>query len=58
MNASQIEAKLIKVRRTIAVDLKAIADLEARIARKRKTINALEGDEAKLAQQLAKAKRK
>lgn len=52
MNRAQIEAKLIKVQRTIAVDLKAIADLDKRASRKRATVSALQADEAKLKAQL------
>ena len=55
MSAQKIEAKLIITRRTIALELKAISDLETRIARKRKVITALQKDETKLAGQLSKA---
>ena len=52
MNRAQLEAKLIKVQRTIAIDLKAIADLDKRTARKRAIVSALQADEAKLKAQL------
>lgn len=52
MNRAQTEAKLIKVQRTIAVDLKAIADLDKRASKKRATVSALQADEARLKTQL------
>ena len=57
MKPSGLEAKLIKVRRTIALDLKAISDLEHRIAKKRRNIEALQDDERELSAKFAKAKR-
>jgi uncharacterized coiled-coil protein SlyX len=57
LNAQSLESRLIKVRRTIALDLKAISDLEARIARKRRSIEALERDASKYAALLAKARK-
>jgi uncharacterized coiled-coil protein SlyX len=57
MTTREIEARLIRTRRTIALDLKAINDLERQIAKKRAIIARLQQDADKLEAQMVKAKR-
>lgn len=55
MTPAEIERRLIRTRRTIALDLKAINDLERQIAKKRAIIARLQDDADRLSAQLHKA---
>lgn len=56
MTRAQIEARLIRIRRTQALDLKAAADLEARAKRKRDNAALLQAEASRLERKLVKAK--
>ena len=56
MNRAKLEAKLIKIKRTQAVDLKAAADLDKRAAKKRANADGLQRDAERIERELKKAK--
>lgn len=51
---SSLEAKRIKIQRTIALDLKAIADMEGRLKTRRDSVRALQTDLERVERQIAK----
>ena len=56
MNRSQLEARLIKIKRTQAVDLKAAGDLDKRAKKKRDNAARLQADADDIERKLKKAK--
>lgn len=56
MNRVKLEAKLIKIKRTQAVDLKAAADLDKRAAKKRANAEGLQRDAERIERELKKVK--
>lgn len=51
---ASLEQKLIRVKRTIALEMKAITDLEGRIATKRANMRGLQADQERLEKLAAK----
>ena len=51
---SSLEAKRIKIQRTIALDMKAIADMEGRLKTRRDSVRALQADLERVEKQIAK----
>ena len=51
---SSLEARRIKIQRTIALDLKAIADMEGRLKTRRDSVRALQADLERVERQIAK----
>lgn len=56
MTASELQNKLIRIRRTIALDLKAAAELDRRAKRKRDNAARLQADAEDIERKLRKAK--
>ena len=56
MNRAKLEAKLIRIKRTIALDLKAAAELEERARKRRTNAARLQKDGERLEREMAKAR--